>query len=60
VGIKYEAKHITLVITKRGVPVAQLVPVEEQSVNLYGALKGTISIKGDIVSPIEEEWEAML
>lgn len=53
-------KHITVVITKHGVPVAKLVPIEEESINLFGALKETINIKGDIVSSIDEGWDAEL
>ena len=48
----------TLVITKRGRPVAQLVPMPPQK-SLFGALKGSGGIVGDIVSPIDVEWEAM-
>ncbi len=51
-------KHISLVITKHGVPIAQLVPIEETKIDLFGALKGTVNIKGDIVSPIDESWDA--
>ncbi|MGB6977059.1 MAG: type II toxin-antitoxin system prevent-host-death family antitoxin [Gammaproteobacteria bacterium] len=51
-------KHLTFIITKHGTPIAKLVPIEEQVVNLYGALKGTIKIKGDIIAPIEEKWDA--
>ncbi len=50
-------KHVALVITKHGVPVAKLVPFEEEPINLYGALKGTVKIKGDIISPINEPWD---
>jgi prevent-host-death family protein len=52
-------KHASYIITKRGIPVAKLVPVEdERPINLFGALKGSIKIKGDIVSPMDEEWDA--
>jgi prevent-host-death family protein len=51
-------KHISLVITKHGVPIAKLVPIEETKIDLFGALKGTVNIKGDIVAPIDESWDA--
>jgi prevent-host-death family protein len=52
-------KHTSFIITKHGVPIARLVPVEEkQPIDLFGALKGTIKIKGDIISSIDEEWDA--
>ena len=53
-----QKKHITLIITKHGVPIAKLVPTGEEPVNLYGALKGTVKIKGDIIAPIDETWDA--
>ena len=55
-----QRKHISMIITKHGVPIAKLVPLEETSINLYGALKGTIKIKADIIAPIDESWDAML
>ena len=53
-----QAKRETVVITKRGKPVAKLVPVEEQADDLFGFLRGKVTIVGDIVSPALkwEEW----
>lgn len=42
-----------LVVTKRGRPVARLVPVEPPP-----SLRGSIVWEGDLVSPIDEEWTA--
>ncbi len=54
------AKRQAVVITKRGKPVAKLVPVEPQKDDIFGFMKGkgSIEIKGDIVSPVltPEEW----
>ena len=47
-----------LVITKNGRPVAQLGPVVSRTPTLAGAHRGMIAVVGDIVSPIDEEWEA--
>lgn len=47
-----------IIITKRNKPIAQLVPIEEASGNLFGVMKGTIRITGDIISPIDEVWDA--
>jgi prevent-host-death family protein len=47
-----------LVITKRGKPVAKLVPVEDEVPSLFGRLKGTVTIHGDIIGPIEQDWHA--
>ena len=46
-----------LVITKFGKPVATLNPMPPK-VKLRGALKGSVLFEGDIVSPLENEWEA--
>ena len=48
-----------LVITKHGRPVAQLGPVVTRPASLAGAHRGQISIKGDIVAPLDEPWEAL-
>lgn len=39
-----------IVITKRGKPVAKLMPFATDSSNLIGALTGKLRIKGDILS----------
>jgi prevent-host-death family protein len=44
-----------IIITKRGKPVAKLVPVEEQGpIDLFGYMAGTAKICGDIINPIED------
>ena len=50
-----------LVITKRGKPVAKLVPADKTSREFLGRLKGVIRIAGDIESPVEapEAWESL-
>ena len=51
--------HERVVITKRGVPVAQLVPVSaEKTQSLHGFLKGHVVEEGDILSPMDINWEA--
>jgi prevent-host-death family protein len=45
-----------IVITKRGKPVAKLMPVEEEGIDLFGRMAGTIKICGNIVDPIDVEW----
>lgn len=48
-----------VVITKHGKPVAKLVPVSEgESNTIVGYLSDSVQVVGDLVSPIEEEWEA--
>jgi prevent-host-death family protein len=52
------AQRAPLVITKRGKPVAKLVPIDDEPVSLFGRMAGTVRILGDIVnSPLDEsEW----
>lgn len=56
-----QAKRQAVVITKRGKPVAKLVPVEQEKDDIFGFFKnkGRVEIKGDIISPAiaAEEWE---
>ena len=53
-----QAKRETVVITKRGKPVAKLVPIEAPSDDLFDSLRGKVIIVGDIVSPALtlKEW----
>jgi prevent-host-death family protein len=51
-------KRETLVITKHGKPVAQLAPMPAQD-QLFGSMRGSVLWEGDIISPIDVEWEAM-
>lgn len=39
-----------IVITKRGKPVAKLIPIRAESAELIGALRDKLMIKGDILS----------
>ncbi len=51
-------KHHTLIVTKRGRPVAQITPIPKKG-GFVGSMEGTVEIHGDIISPIDVEWEAM-
>jgi prevent-host-death family protein len=52
-------RRLEVVITKRGRPVAKLVPLEEPLGRpLFGYLKGSAKAIGDIISPVGDEWEA--
>ena len=50
-----------VLITKRGRPVAKLVPAETSSDDFIGRLEGVVRIVGDIKSPVEppESWEVL-
>jgi prevent-host-death family protein len=51
-------KRETVVITKRGKPVAKLVPLTTEADEIYDFLAGKGAVTGDIVSPAisSEEW----
>ena len=51
------ARREPLVITKRGKPVARLVPMPPDA-QLFGALAGSVLDEGDIVAPVDAEWDA--
>jgi prevent-host-death family protein len=50
----------TLLITKRGKPVAKLVPAGKGKSEFIGRLKGVIEIVGDLDSDPPEVWESAL
>ena len=47
-----------IIITKNGHPTARLVAYREKPNTLFGIDRGKLEILGDIVSPIDVEWEA--
>ena len=50
-----------VLITKKGRPVAKLVPADSQPDDIFGCLKDEIKIVGDIESPVTplEDWDAL-
>jgi prevent-host-death family protein len=44
-----EKNKAEIIITRRGKPIARLVPIPEEP--LFGRMKGTVQILGDIVGP---------
>lgn len=48
-----------VVITKNGKPVSRLMPYVEKPKSLFGLHRDAVEITGDVVSPIEVEWEAL-
>jgi prevent-host-death family protein len=49
----------SVVITKNGKAVAELVPHRPVKRNARGILKHDLFITGDILSPIDVEWDAL-
>ena len=55
--VKATGKEI--IITKNGEPVSKLVPFKKRPKTLFGAHKNVVKVYGDIIAPLDEEWEAM-
>ena len=54
-----QARNDGFVNPKRGRPVAKLVPVSKAGVrDVFGCMRGTVTVVGDLVAPLEEPWEA--
>jgi prevent-host-death family protein len=55
-----EVSHsrVPIVVTKHGKPLAKLVPYVDEPVLLFGCMKGSVVIHGDIVAGTGEPWEA--
>ena len=47
-----------ILISKNGRLVARLVPYRKKPETLFGIDKGKIEILGDIIEPLDVEWEA--
>ncbi len=47
-----------IVITKHGRPVSRLLPYREKPKPWFGCDRGLIQVHGDIVGPLDVEWEA--
>ena len=47
-----------IVITKRGEPVAKMIAYRQRPKSLFGIDKDRLKTQGDIMSPIDVEWEA--
>ncbi len=47
-----------IIITKNGRPVSRLLPYRERAEAPFGRDRGKIHILGDIIEPIDVEWEA--
>lgn len=51
--------HKEIIITKFGKPVAKLVSIDKpRTKSLFGCMKGTVRIHGDIMAPLDVEWNA--
>lgn len=51
-------RNETIIITKNDKPIAKLIPYDTNVPPLFGRMRGTVTINGDIIKPIDTEWEA--
>ena len=53
------SRRESVLITKKGRPVARLIPADEPPSNVFGSLAGVIEITGDIEAPAFplSDWE---
>ena len=47
-----------LIVTRHGRPIAKVVPYEREAEPVFGFLRGTVTRYTDLISPIDEEWNA--
>ncbi len=54
------ARREPVIITKKGVPMAKLVPASERQRDVFGCMAGTAEIRGDIETPVipAKSWKA--
>ena len=48
---------VEIVITKNGRPVSRLVPYRDKEPSMFGRNRDQIRILGDIISPLEVDWD---
>jgi antitoxin (DNA-binding transcriptional repressor) of toxin-antitoxin stability system len=53
-----EKSQSSIIITKRNKPIATVSAFPKGTPSIFGMFKNQIEIKGDIVAPIGDEWEA--
>jgi len=56
-----QATRVPLVITKKGRPVAKLVPADSPPKDIFGCMRDQVEIVGDIMAPTSslDDWDAL-
>jgi antitoxin (DNA-binding transcriptional repressor) of toxin-antitoxin stability system len=55
--IQQTGEEITL--TESGRAIAKIIPLQSQPfLPFIGSMQGSVEVKGDIINPIDETWEA--
>jgi prevent-host-death family protein len=55
-GVQHD--RIPVVVTKRGRVIARIIAADDGEASLYGSLRGSVTVHGDLLAPVEVEWEA--
>lgn len=57
---RVQRQREAVIITKRGIPIAKLVPTDEPNHDVFGCMTGTAEIIGDIETPVmpARAWKA--
>lgn len=51
-------KHSSFIITKRKIPVAKIVPLDNDRKTYFGSIKGVVKINDDIINhSVKSDWE---
>ncbi|MBL7049348.1 MAG: type II toxin-antitoxin system Phd/YefM family antitoxin [Nitrospira sp.] len=50
-------EHESYIITKRGKPVAKVVPLAASEMIVKESLSGSIIMENDLLAPIDEDWD---
>ena len=53
-----KVKQERLLITKRGKPIAAVIPLKKEKRHPMKNLRGTVLLEKDIVAPLAEDWDA--
>lgn len=53
-----ERSRKEIIITKRGRAVARLLPADDEPPRVFGRMKGSVEILGDLIAPVGERWDA--
>jgi prevent-host-death family protein len=52
-------EHRAVTVTKRGKPVARIIPITADAPSsLVGYARGGIKVTGDLLAPLDVDWEA--
>ena len=51
-------KRNSIIITKYGKPIAQVIPVNDSQETVHNTLKDSILFEKNLIDPIDVDWEA--